>query len=125
MSSWSEQASITALYLTHTTWPPPSLTQTAAARDGADEGHRPLFVERAAKGDVLLHRGVEQPRLLRRVRHRVSVLAGALWETGARQREYPEFIKLQREEDFPDHTLPIVCSLVLYLGFKKANGVAV
>lgn len=35
----------------------------------------PLFTERAAKCDVLLHCGVEQPGLLGSVGHRVSVLA--------------------------------------------------
>lgn len=38
----------------------------------------PLLVEGTAKGDVVLHRGVKQPRLLGSVGYRVPVLAGGI-----------------------------------------------
>ena len=49
----------------------------------------PLFAEGAPEGDVLLHRGVEQPGLLGCVGHRVAVLTeGVTWETEAESVDY-------------------------------------
>lgn len=45
----------------------------------------PLFIERAAEGDVFLYCSVEQPGLLSSVGHRVSVLAGCIMGNRGKQ----------------------------------------
>lgn len=63
----------------------------------------PLFIERASKGDVLLHSGIEQPGLLGSVGHGVSVLAavhhGKRRQTEASELQVLSSYILREQED--------------------------